>query len=176
MANNQVTLPNVVGETATQAQATLQALGVTVRRCSSPARTSRCGNVLAMSPPAGTKTTQGATVTLTVGKAPQVAVPALAGQDQVTASNTLQSRASRPQIVPQMSATVPAGKVIGTNPAAGTMLDKGSPVAAARLDRTRRRSRSRTWSAKPGIPRSRRSTGAGLSVQAILRVGNAAWS
>jgi beta-lactam-binding protein with PASTA domain/tRNA A-37 threonylcarbamoyl transferase component Bud32 len=127
VANNQVTLPNVVGETATQAQSTLQALGVTVVQTPTPSD-QQLGNVLAMNPPAGTKTTRGTTVTLSVAAAQQVTVPALAGQDQVTASNTLQSLGLTAQITPQMSNTVAAGKVISTTPAAGTMVAKGSAV------------------------------------------------
>ena len=170
VANNQVTLPNVVGETAVQAQSTLQALGVTVTQVQQPTADQQVGNVLSMSPPAGTKTTQGSTVTLTVAKAPQVTVPALAGQDQLTASNTLQSLGLQAQIVPQMSATVPAGKVINTNPAAGTMLDKGSPVQLLV-------STGPQTIAVPNVigqardPAIQALTGAGLSVQASCASG-----
>ena len=170
VANNQVTLPNVVGETATQAQTTLQALGVVVVQVQTPSADQQVGNVLSMSPAAGTKTTQGATVTLMVAKAPQVAVPVLAGQDQLTASNTLQSLGFQAQIVPQMSATVPAGKVISTNPAAGTMLDKGSPVQLLV-------STGPQTIAVPNVvgqardPAIQALTGAGLSVQASCASG-----
>ncbi len=127
VANNQVTLPNVVGETATQAQSTLQALGLTVQQTQMPSD-QQTGNVLSMNPPAGTKTIRGSTVTLTVASAQQVTVPALAGQDQVSASNTLSALGLQAQIVPTMSNSVAAGKVISTNPAAGTMVAKGSAV------------------------------------------------
>ncbi len=128
VANNQVTLPNVVNETYDQANQQLTTLGLTVQRNDQPSAAAQPGTVLAMNPPAGTKTTRGSSVVLAVAKAPQVAVPALAGQDQTAAANALQALGLQPQIVPQNSATVAAGKVISTNPAAGTMVDKGSGV------------------------------------------------
>ena len=69
-----------------------------------------------------------------------------------------------------MSATVPAGKVIGTNPAAGTMLDKGSPVQLLV-------STGPQTIAVPNVvgqardPAIQALTGAGLSVQASCASG-----
>jgi beta-lactam-binding protein with PASTA domain/tRNA A-37 threonylcarbamoyl transferase component Bud32 len=128
VANNQVTLPNVVNETFDQANQQLTSLGLTVQRNDQPSTAAQAGTVLSMNPAAGTKTTRGSSVVLAVAKAPQVAVPALVGQDQTAASNALQALGLQPQIVPQNNSTVPAGKVISTNPAAGTMVDKGSGV------------------------------------------------
>ena len=71
---------------------------------------------------------RGSTVTLTIAKAPTVAVPAVMGQDQVAASQTIQAAGLQPQIVPQASSTVAAGRVINTSPAAGMMVTKGSAV------------------------------------------------
>jgi serine/threonine-protein kinase len=81
-----------------------------------------------MSPAAGTKVTRGSAVVLAVAKPPQVAVPAVVGQDQVAASNTITAAGLQPQIVAMNSDTVPAGKVINTNPAAGATASKGSTV------------------------------------------------
>ena len=131
VANNQVTLPNVVNETFDQANQQLTSLGLTVQRNDQPSTAAQPGTVLSMNPPAATKTTRGSSVVLAVAKAPQVAVPALTGQDQTAASNALQALGLQPQIVPQNNALVPAGKVIGTNPVAGTMVDKGSAVQLA---------------------------------------------
>ena len=128
VANNLVTLPNVVGQTFEQAQSTLQTLGVQVMRTDTPTTTQQADTVLSMTPGPGTKTARGTAVTLAVAKQPQVAVPAVTGMDQVTASNTVTQAGLQPAIVPQNSATVPAGKVITTNPAAGSMVDKGSTV------------------------------------------------
>ena len=128
VANNLVTLPNVVGQTFEQAQQTLATLGVQVTRMDTPTTSQAPDTVLAMTPGPNTKVARGSGVTLTVSQAPQVSVPAVTGQDQVTASNTITQAGLQPAIVGQNSATVPAGKVIATNPAAGTMVAKGSTV------------------------------------------------
>jgi serine/threonine-protein kinase len=127
VANNMVLLPSFVGQTATQAAQTLQGLGLVA----TPVETASDqppGTVLSMSPVAGTTVARGSAVTLSVAKAPTVAVPAVMGQDQVAASTTIQAAGLQPQIVPQPSTTVPAGKVINTSPAAGMMAPKGSTV------------------------------------------------
>jgi beta-lactam-binding protein with PASTA domain/tRNA A-37 threonylcarbamoyl transferase component Bud32 len=128
VANNLVTLPNVVGQTFEQGQQTLAALGVQVMRMDTPTTSQTPDTVLAMTPTSNTKVAKGSVVTLTVAQAPQVSVPAVTGQDQVTASNTVTQAGLQPSIVGQNSSTVPAGKVIATNPAAGTMVAKGSTV------------------------------------------------
>jgi eukaryotic-like serine/threonine-protein kinase len=127
VANNMVLLPSFVGQTIQQATATLQGLGL-VAAPVDMASDQPPGTVLSMSPVSGTTVARGSTVTLTIAKAPTVAVPAVMGQDQVAASQTIQAAGLQPQIVPQSSTTVPAGKVINTSPVAGTMVAKGSAV------------------------------------------------
>jgi serine/threonine-protein kinase len=127
VANNLVLLPSFVGQTVQQAAATLQGLGLAGTPVEM-ASDQPPGTVLSMSPVAGTTVARGSTVTLTIAKAPTVAVPAVMGQDQVAASQTIQSVGLQAQIVPQSSNSVPAGKVINTSPAAGTMVAKGSAV------------------------------------------------
>jgi serine/threonine-protein kinase len=128
VANNQVTLPNLVGQNVAQATQTLQGLGLTPQPMDQASSDQLPGTVLGTSPAAGTRVIRGSAVVLAVAKPPQVAVPAVMGQDQVAASNTVTAAGLQPQIVPMNSDTVPAGKVINTNPAAGTMVAKGSTV------------------------------------------------
>ena len=128
VANNQVTLPNVVGQSFEQAQQTLATLGVQVVRMDTPTTSAAPDTVLAMAPGPDTHVTRGSPVTLTVAQAPQVSVPAVTGQDQVTASNTMTQAGLQPTIVGQNSNTVAAGRVIATNPSAGTMVAKGTTV------------------------------------------------
>jgi len=80
-------------------------------------------------PPAGSQVEKGAIVKLYVslGKQ-QVQIPDVSGQDPVTAANTLGAKDLTTQKVDQASDTVDAGKVIGTNPPAGTSVAKGSTV------------------------------------------------
>jgi beta-lactam-binding protein with PASTA domain len=123
-----VTLPNVVGQTFDQAQLALQNLKLVVQRSDMATATQPAGTILAMSPVAGTKAARGTAVTLTVAKAPQVAVPDVRGQDQVQASTVLQGAGFQVTIVPQANNTVPSGKVINTIPPPGTMANKGDSI------------------------------------------------
>jgi len=128
VVGNIVTLPNVVGQTFDQAQLALQNLKLTVQRSDMATPNSPAGTVLAMSPVAGTKAARGTAVTLTVAKAPQVAVPDVRGQDQTQASTVLQTAGFQVTVVPQANNTVPSGKVINTIPPPGTMANKGDSI------------------------------------------------
>jgi serine/threonine-protein kinase len=128
VVGNTVTLPNVQGQTFDQAQQALQNLKLVVQRSDMATTTQPAGTVLAQSPVAGTKAARGTIVTLTVAKAPQVAVPDVRGQDQGQASTALQSAGFQVQIVPQANPTVPSGKVVNTIPGPGTMANKGDTV------------------------------------------------
>jgi eukaryotic-like serine/threonine-protein kinase len=128
VVGNIVTLPNVVGQTFDQAQLALQNLKLTVQRSDMATPSSPAGTVLAMSPVAGTKAARGTAVTLTVAKAPQVAVPDVRGQDQTQASTVLQTAGFQVTVVPQANNTVPSGKVINTIPPPGTMANKGDAI------------------------------------------------
>jgi eukaryotic-like serine/threonine-protein kinase len=167
VANGQILLPNLVGQPVIQAAQQLQGLGLTVNPVNQPtdAATTPPGTVLAMSPVAGTAVNKGSVVTLTVAQPPMVSVPAVVGQDQVAASNAIQQAGLQAQIVPQSDNTVPAGKVISTNPAGGTMVAKGSTVQVFV-------STGPMTVAVPGVVGQSRAgaiaalTGAGLGVQA----------
>jgi serine/threonine-protein kinase len=128
VVGNIVTLPNVVGQTFDQAQQALQNLKLVVQRSDMATSTQPAGSVLAMSPVAGTKAARGTAVTLTVAKAPQVAVPDVRGQDQTQASTVLQTAGFQVTVVPQANNTVPSGKVINTIPPPGTMANKGDAI------------------------------------------------
>jgi serine/threonine-protein kinase len=58
----------------------------------------------------------------------QVQIPDVSNQDPVTAANTLGAKAISTESVYQASDTVDSGKVIGTNPPAGTSVPKGSKI------------------------------------------------
>jgi serine/threonine protein kinase len=128
VVSNTVTLPNLVGQTFDSAQQQLLTLKLVVQRSDMSTTAQPAGTVLAMSPLAGTKAARGTAITLTVAKAPQVAVPDVRGQDQTQASTVLQTAGFQVQIVPQANATVPSGKVINTIPPPGTMANKGDAI------------------------------------------------
>ncbi|MFZ4583860.1 MAG: Stk1 family PASTA domain-containing Ser/Thr kinase [Acidimicrobiia bacterium] len=66
----QITLPNVVGSTTAQAQATLTQLGLQVQVVTVASQPANNGKVLAQSPTAGSRAKRGDTVTITVGQTP----------------------------------------------------------------------------------------------------------
>jgi len=88
------------------------------------------GTVLSQNPAKGKKVDNGTTIVLTVAKArPTVAVPKLTGLTVAQAQTALQTvnlQLSQPTTA--FSDTVPAGKIISSNPAVGTQVAKGTFV------------------------------------------------
>jgi len=123
-----VKLPNLVGMDRVQAEAALSLLGLSANVEERTDPTAAAGIVIAQDPPAG-DIPAGSTVKLTVslGKG-EVEVPNVIGQDQVTASATLASKGFQVNSVQEPSDSVPGGKVIRTDPAAGATAEGGSTV------------------------------------------------
>jgi len=89
------------------------------------------GSVISQSPAAGTNVAPGSAVALTVSLGPAlVAVPNVVNQTQANASAALSAAGlTTGAVTNASSATVPAGSVIGQNPAAGANVALGSAVA-----------------------------------------------
>ena len=127
-----ITMPNVVGQTresatALVAKAFLTPNPVEVDSAQPP------GTVLSSDPAAGAQVPKNAdgtrpAVTFTVAREPAVPVPDVSTQDPFAAAATLGTASFKVTVVPTPSDTVPNGKVIGTDPAAGTPLPRGSTV------------------------------------------------
>ena len=126
-----VKVPNVVGLQQAPAQRRLHAagLGTRVRYVASQKPS---GQVVAENPAAGTRVRKRSKVQLSVSNGPNpmtVPVPNVVGQDQQTATNTLQGAGFRVQVI-----TVPPpdpsqrGIVIDEEPSGGTRAPKGSTV------------------------------------------------
>src|SRR5262249_59160055 len=86
------------------------------------------GTVLSSDPAATTRVPKGSTVTLEVAVVPGVDVPDVHGKSEADALSTLQFVGLSPTSVPQPNDTVPVGQAIGTDPAAGTHVDRGAAV------------------------------------------------
>ncbi|HEV7534553.1 MAG TPA: Stk1 family PASTA domain-containing Ser/Thr kinase [Acidimicrobiia bacterium] len=125
----QVKVPDVSGQSLDDAQSQLRDAGLDYNVQQETSDTVAAGKVTRTDPPGGTQAAKGAVIQLYVslGKE-QVTIPDVSGQDQVTAANTLGSRSLTTNPVSQASDTVDAGKVIGTNPPAGTSVPKNSTV------------------------------------------------
>jgi serine/threonine-protein kinase len=106
----------------------LQRIGVIAARQNADSNVVPPGTVLSSDPAAGTRVPKGSTVTLAVAQVPGVDVPDVRGKSQEDAVNILRFAGLQPTPTPQASDTVPRDQAIGTDPAAGTRVDRGSAV------------------------------------------------
>jgi eukaryotic-like serine/threonine-protein kinase len=127
----QVTVPPVTNMAQAQAQAAITKLGLKAVVNEAPSDTVDKGLVATQDPDAGTKVDPGATVTLTVSAGPdKVRVPDLTGMSKDDATAALEGEGLKVSTTDTVeSARQDAGKVIDTDPAGGTTVDKGSSVA-----------------------------------------------
>ena len=87
------------------------------------------GRVVSTSPGAGIELEPGETVTLNVSSGPgSIAVPNVEGQPENDARSELEEAGFQVSRSEQAHESIPAGSVIGTQPGAGTMLDRGETV------------------------------------------------
>ena len=125
----EVSVPNVVGQTIASAESTLLAAGfqVTTNYVNNPAQV---GTVTSESPGASTQAPKGSTVTLDVSNGPsQISVPDVVGQPIAQAANTLGSHnLTLGNVTYQPSPTVANGDVISTNPTAGSNVAPNTSV------------------------------------------------
>ncbi len=121
-----VEVPSVVGQTFAQASTALTKLGFKAVEVDAPSD-SPIGQVTKQEPAVGVLLTKGGTVTLTVsGK--QVTLPDLVGKTFEDAQSTLSGLGLTATRVDQTNPDKPAGTVLGTTPAAGAKVDKGTAV------------------------------------------------
>jgi eukaryotic-like serine/threonine-protein kinase len=126
-----VTVPNVVGLQQTVAQRRLNSagLGSRVRYVSSQKPS---GQVVAQGPAAGATANKGSKVQLSVSVGPSATttqVPNVVGQDQQTATSTLQNAGFKVQVI-MVPSSDPSqnGTVVDEQPAGGTRAPDGSTV------------------------------------------------
>jgi beta-lactam-binding protein with PASTA domain len=127
-----VAVPNVINATQAMATTAITSVGLTVAAITTaPSLTVPAGAVISQNPVAGTQITLGSAVALVVSSGlPLVAVPNVVNATQAVATTAIGSVGlTVGTITTASSATVPAGSVISQNPAAGTQVVVGSPVA-----------------------------------------------
>ena len=124
-----VEVPSVVGEEEADAISLLESLDFEVETTQQPDDDQPAGRVVLQDPKPSTPAPKGSSVTITVstGK-PKVEVPAVVGKDATAAADDIVNAGLRVRTVNEPSATVEKGKVIRTDPTAGSSVDKGSPV------------------------------------------------
>jgi serine/threonine-protein kinase len=126
-----VAMPDVIGKSKDDATAILQAARIVAVFSETETTDKPPGTVLTTSVAAGAPVAKAAPfVGVTVAKLPQVGVPDLSNLDVYPALAALQQAGLKGAAQPRnvSSPTVPAGKVVGSDPAAGTLVDPGSEV------------------------------------------------
>ncbi len=125
----QVTVPNVVGRTATLATTELKAADLMPIPSQAPSLTVAEGAVISVSPAAGSVVQRGAHVSVVVSTGPaSVGVPDVRGLTSAEAEHKLEQAHFKPNVQSRSSASVASGKVISTEPSQGVPLLMGSPV------------------------------------------------
>jgi serine/threonine-protein kinase len=135
VSSTTITMPDIVGKTREEAFTALQAAKLTGNFVDQDSADKAPGTVLSTLPAAGEKIQKppagqpSPVVTVNVAKEPPVAVPDVRGQDPVAATSTLaQAGFLTVQRVNTSSDSVPQGRVVGTNPSAGTPTQKGETI------------------------------------------------
>jgi serine/threonine-protein kinase len=124
-----VKVPDVVGETFEDASAALQEQGLKAVRQDEASDTVTLGQVTRTDPPANAPVDRDSNVNVFVSAGPApVNVPNVIGKDQVEATQILNDAGLKVQKTNQASSSVPAGSVVGTDPAAGAQAPRGSTV------------------------------------------------
>ena len=128
-SNGRVTVPNVAGQSEAAAGATLRRAGLVPVPALTASSTVADGMVIGETPPAGSVVSRGAHVTITVSTGPSSSpLPNVAGLTAAQATAKLKEAGFKPTAEKQPSATVAGGRVISTDPSAGTEAQAGSSV------------------------------------------------
>ncbi|MFI4990443.1 MAG: Stk1 family PASTA domain-containing Ser/Thr kinase [Solirubrobacterales bacterium] len=122
-------VPNVTGETEQAASARLRAAGLGVSPSLASSATVADGRVISQSPVAHSRAEKGSRVNIVVSSGPgSSALPSVEGLTAAQAIERLRAAGFRPTRKEEPSSSVVKGKLIGTEPPAGTELQVGSPV------------------------------------------------
>jgi len=128
-STTQVRVPDVKGMTEQAAGTALRDAGLEPVPSFAASATVRSGLVVSQTPPAGQLVDKHSQVTIVVsGGAASAAIENVEGLSSEQALERLRKAGFKPTAKPQSSSTVESGKVIATNPPAGTDVQLGSPV------------------------------------------------
>jgi serine/threonine-protein kinase len=125
-----VRVPDVAGQSEQAAGATLRRVGLDPVPSLSPSITVPVGLVISRSPRAGSSVEKGSHVSIVVSGGPASAALAdVSGLSASQATARLKKAGFKPTVKKQASSSISSGRVIGTEPSAGTELQVGSAVA-----------------------------------------------
>ncbi|GMQ98850.1 MAG: hypothetical protein BMS9Abin17_1379 [Acidimicrobiia bacterium] len=126
-----VPVPDVVGQPAEDAQATLEGDGFTVSSSDQPSADIEEGLVISTNPSAGTEVAPGTTVEIVVSSgADDVVVPDLTGMTADEAMTAAEAVGLTVEIVEDPDNPDPDGVVVSQDPAAGSTVPGGSEILA----------------------------------------------
>lgn len=124
-----VNVANVTGETEQAASARLRAQGLGATPSLASSATVADGRVISQSPVGGSRVEKGSRVDIVVSSGPgSAALQSVVGLSATQAMSRLRTAGFKPTRQDEPSSKVAKGKVIGTEPPAGTELQVGSPV------------------------------------------------
>jgi serine/threonine-protein kinase len=127
-------VPDVSGNTAADASATIASAQLTPKRLDQPSDTVAEGTVIGQVPAPGAKVNAGADVYFVVssGKKPvKVKVPNVTGKSQADADKAISAADLKSKVEKVYSDSVEKGKVIGQTPPSGTSVSPGTVVTYA---------------------------------------------
>jgi len=130
--DSSVNVPSVIGQTQTNAQSSITALGLTVGNVSNASSSSvTTGNIISQNPVSGTSVATGSSVSLVVSSgAASITVPNVVGQTQSSAQTAITSAGLISGTISNASSSsVSAGNVISQNPVSGSSVVASSPVS-----------------------------------------------
>jgi eukaryotic-like serine/threonine-protein kinase len=126
----QVSVPNVTGETEQAASAKLRSTGLTAAPSLASNASVASGHVISQSPTGGSRVDSGTSVSIVISSGPgSAALPSVEGLTSAQAVSRLRKAGFKPTSNQQPNAKIAQGRVIGTEPPAGTELQVGSPVS-----------------------------------------------
>jgi len=126
-----VPVPDVVGQPAGDAQATLESEGFTVSSTTEPSADIEEGLVISTNPSAGTEVAAGTAVEIVVSSgADDVVVPDLTGMTTDEATTAAEAVGLTIEIVEDPDNPDPDGVVVGQDPVAGSTVPGGSEIVA----------------------------------------------
>jgi beta-lactam-binding protein with PASTA domain/predicted Ser/Thr protein kinase len=129
LAPDKRTVPDVVGERSGTAAQILQNRGFEVDVVPIRSDTVEEDRVAGQRPEPGTEADEGSLVTIHVSSGPgEAPIPTVAGMPADQAAEELRDAGFEPERRRESSDTVPRGRVIETNPAEGTSVQRGSTV------------------------------------------------
>jgi beta-lactam-binding protein with PASTA domain len=126
---NQIPVPPVVGKNQADATQILTAAGFSVSVQSSPNTSAPVDQVMDQAPKSGTSAPKGSTVTLFVAQGPaSVQVRDVTGRTAADAQSLLTGDGFKTTTTSESSDTVPSGRVIRTDPPAGSQRATGATI------------------------------------------------